>query len=328
MFSIWKKMIITIVITGLIFTSYPTRAAETGKKIEIVKIQAVSLKNNLLKEPIEQDLVIYLPPSYSEAEKTYPVVYFISGFSRYPIDIVSLADYFEKAMEEANFEFIVVGVNCRNKLGGSFGVNSPIIGDWEDYIVKDVVEYVDSNYRTIVNPNSRGIAGWSMGGFAAINLGLKHPDLFSVVYGLAPGLFDENGLCEAFKTWDSDSTFIMAYGAAFSPNPKAEYPYGETPKFDNTEADNIIRANWENGYGNLKQKIDFYLQRKIPLKTIQIVYGQSDCYSWIPKGCIYFSNLLKENNIPYELRDFLGGHDLGLIRKSFVTFFAENMKSE
>lgn len=315
-----------MVISLFIIACSTYAAGGTGKKIEIVKIQAASLKDNLLKESIEQDLVVYLPPSYWDTEKRYPVVYFISGFARYPIDVVTLSNYFDTAMKEAGFEFIVIGINARNKLGGSFCVNSSATGNWEDFVVKDVVEYIDSSYRTLVSPSSRGISGWSMGGFAAINLGLKHPDLFSVVYGLEPGLFDENGLREAFETWDQ--MFLAAYGGAFSPNPSKGYPYGESPKFDNTKADNIIREKWENGFGNLKQKIDAYLKLQTPLKAIQIVYGQSDHYQWIPKGCVYFSKLLNEQNIPHELKDYPGGHDLGLIKNDFVPFYAANLKNE
>lgn len=326
MYQSLKKIIVNVVIICLIISFSSICSAESGKKIEIVKIQAISLKDNLIKESMEQDLVVYLPASYWETQKRYPVVYFISGFARYPIDVVSLTGYFDTAMKEAGIEFIVVGVNARNKLGGSFCVNSPVTGNWEDFVVKDVVEYVDSNYRTIANHGSRGIAGWSMGGFAAINLGLKHPALFSVVYGLAPGLFDENGLSEAMETWDS--IFLTAYGAAFAPEPTKDFPYSSTPKFDNTKSDNLIRAKWENGFGNLKQKIEAYLQLETPLKAIQIVYGQSDSYSWIPKGCKYFAQLLNENNIPHELIECPGGHELGLIRNSFVPFFATNLNFE
>lgn len=318
------KHIVIILIFSLIIVFSSICSAETSrKKIEIVKVQAVSLRNNLVRESLEQDLVIYLPASYWETQKRYPVVYFISGFTRYPIDIVSLTNYFDTAMKEAGHEFIVVGVNARNKLGGSFGVNSPVTGNWEDFIVKDVVEHVDSNYRTIAKPDSRGIAGWSMGGFVAINLGLKHPGLFSIVYGLAPGLFDENGLVEAMETWDS--MFLTAYGAAFAPEPTKDFPHCSIPKFNNTKSDNQIRAKWENGFGNLKQKIEAYLKLQMPLKSIQIIYGESDSYPWIPKGCKYFVELLKENEIPHELIECPGGHDLGLVRNSFVPFFVKNL---
>lgn len=59
---------------------------------------------------------------------------------------------------------------------GSFYVNSPHTGNYEDYIIKDVINYIDSNFRTIPNRFNRGMVGVSMGAIGAINLSAKHPD--------------------------------------------------------------------------------------------------------------------------------------------------------
>jgi S-formylglutathione hydrolase FrmB len=88
-------------------------------------------------------------------------------------------------------------VNGTNKLGGSFYVNSSVTGDWEDFIAQDVVGYVDSNFRTLAQSESRGITGHSMGGFGALNIAMHRPDVFGAVYSMSPGLFDENGLAES-----------------------------------------------------------------------------------------------------------------------------------
>lgn len=70
----------------------------------------------------------------------------------------------------------------------------PVTGNWEDFVINDVVNYVDQNFRTIQKVQARGIAGHSMGGFGALNIAMRHPDIFSCVYGMSPGLFDNNGL--------------------------------------------------------------------------------------------------------------------------------------
>ena len=62
-------------------------------------------------------------------------------------------------------EMILVVPNGSNVLHGSFYVNSPVTGYWEDFITRDVVDYIDLNYRTISRPDGRGIGGHSMGGF-------------------------------------------------------------------------------------------------------------------------------------------------------------------
>ena len=222
-------------------------------------------------------------------------------------------------------EFIIVSVNGYNKkLGGSFYVNSPVIGNWEDHIVKDVVSYIDSNFKTIADSKSRGIAGFSMGGFGSINLALRHPDVFSYLYSLAPGLFDENGLEKAFNDWNR--SMKNAYGAAFSPNTDLPEPYAEIPTFDGSTQDNEIVANWENGFGNLENKLNDYMDKNIELMAIRIEYGNNDGYEWIPEGCRYFSTILNDNEINHELVEFEGGHNvsIGTILESMLPFFANN----
>lgn len=74
---------------------------------------------------------------------------------------------------------------------GSLYVNSPYTGNYEDYIVQDVINYIDNNYRTIPNRFNRGIAGASMGGIGTITLSAKHPDKFIAASALsgAPRFF-------------------------------------------------------------------------------------------------------------------------------------------
>jgi pimeloyl-ACP methyl ester carboxylesterase len=164
---------------------------------------------------------------------------------------------------------IVVVVRAGTFIGGAFYINSSVSGNWEDFVVNDVVSYVDNNYRTLAVVKSRGIAGHSMGGFGALHIAMHYPDIFGSVYALSPGLFDQNGLrnCQlfksqsfinqflakeveyaamqqtdafrAFKTYiqqlysasDYDTPFTYAYGAAFSPNPNNSVPYTNYPYY-------------------------------------------------------------------------------------------------
>jgi S-formylglutathione hydrolase FrmB len=71
---------------------------------------------------------------------------------------------------------------------GTFYTNSSLNGRWEDFITQDLVQFVERNYRAVRQSRSRGIMGVSMGGYGAIKLALKHPDIFSVVYGNVPAL--------------------------------------------------------------------------------------------------------------------------------------------
>jgi S-formylglutathione hydrolase FrmB len=137
-------------------------------------IPSPSLKNNKLGNPDKQEARVFLPPSYyNSIQKRYPVVYYLHGYGSSFLENEWYKDAYKSSVpDKKNNEFILVGVNGRNKLDGSFYVNSPVTGNWEDYVVKDIVTFIDNKYRTIANPSSRGISGFFMGGFGAINIGL------------------------------------------------------------------------------------------------------------------------------------------------------------
>ncbi len=75
---------------------------------------------------------------------------------------------------------ILVFPNASNKLGGSMYLSSPTIGDYETYLTRELVDFVDANYRTLAQRDSRGITGCSMGADGAMHLALKYPDVYSV----------------------------------------------------------------------------------------------------------------------------------------------------
>jgi S-formylglutathione hydrolase FrmB len=87
--------------------------------------------------------------------------------------------------EKTTREMIIVMPSSYTKHGGSMYSNSVTTGNWEGYIADDLPNYVDTHYRTIPDRASRGIAGHSMGGFGAIRIAMKRPDVFSSMYNLS-----------------------------------------------------------------------------------------------------------------------------------------------
>ncbi|MDH3512888.1 MAG: esterase family protein [Gammaproteobacteria bacterium] len=188
-------------------------ATETGSGRFIeTTIQAPSLAGNLLGDPTEQPISLYLPPSYDVSpSKRYPVVYLLHGFTGTnrtwmvntkpevgePLLGSTDREYSHRGyldgwrLDEMIVagkirEMIVVAPNSRNAYKHSYYVNSVATGNWEDYIVRDVVDYIDGNYRTLPQASSRGLAGYSGGGYGSKYIGMKHPDVFSSVFALAP----------------------------------------------------------------------------------------------------------------------------------------------
>jgi enterochelin esterase-like enzyme len=70
---------------------------------------------------------------------------------------------------------------------GSFYINSPFSGNYKDYITVDVLEYIDSYYRTIPDNKHRAVLGGSMGGAGALRISLSYPEKFIAAAALSPG---------------------------------------------------------------------------------------------------------------------------------------------
>lgn len=305
------------------------KVEEEKDRIVIESIKSEALKQNMVGEITDRNITIYLPPSYYTSDKKYPVVYFLHGYMEPPTWVSNIKSTLDKQFKaDEGKEFIIVQPDGNSILGGSFYANSPVIGNWEDHIVKEIVNYVDSKYRTIPKVEARGIAGFSMGGYGALNLALRHPDVFSSTYIMSPGAFDKDGLKNAMSTWDT--SFKLAYGAAFSPNTTGKYPYANIPEFNGTAEDNKLVADWENGYGNLQAKIDEYKKLNKALTAIKLTCGKSDYYRWIIDGTAYFSKLLNEAGIQHEYETFAGDHyiDPNVEYGKFVEFFSKNLKRE
>src|SRR5690606_32545674 len=130
--------------------------------------------------------------------------------------------------------YILVIPSHHTLFQGSFYTDSEWTGNWETFTTTELVEYMDKNFRTLASRESRGIAGHSMGGYGAINLAMLHPEIFSSVYGLSPGLMafvKEFGpyspffkiYQEAKTVQDLNKTYypkvLAAVGRAWSPNP-------------------------------------------------------------------------------------------------------------
>ena len=344
-------------------TATPMPPTETYRPLNRIVIPAPSLANNLLDEPLEQVIYVYLPPSYNTSTKRYPVVYYLPGYGdRSMIGFVLPVDMDALIAAGAVNEMILVVPHGVNVLGGSFYVNSPVTGNWEDYIVRDVVGYVDGHFRTLAQAESRGISGHSMGGYGALNLAMLHPEVFGAVYSFSPGLFDENGLAESqmfsseslverFVEYRSEVTalpaeeakkrlsrppqqFALSYGAAFSPDAAGDPPYFTYPYLlvdGQLVRDDAIWAQWESGFGGIAQEAVQYRDNWLKLKGIMVDYGVNDEFGWIPKGCAYFGQQMTAAGIPVKVEAYDGTHQSKLgerVRQFMLPFFSTTLTFE
>ena len=196
-------MLIMLASAVLLVTDTPRRSiaqAQVVKQgtpsltVERIKVHGKSLEGNLAGDSPDREVAVLLPPSYAaEKERRYPVVYVLHGFSD-KLDgwfgseahWIKLPTVVNRALAEGVAEMIIVMPDAYTRFEGSMYSSSVTTGDWENYIASELVAYVDSHYRTIGRATSRGIAGHSMGGYGALRIGMRHPDVFSTIYALNP----------------------------------------------------------------------------------------------------------------------------------------------
>ena len=357
----------TIVINIVLLTLfiYPALGQETarravsGRLIE-VKVAAPALKGNLLGDPVEQSVAIYLPPSYDASpSKRYPTLYLLHGFlgdskawsgvGRFSFNIPPLLDAMIGSSKIR--EMIVVAPSARNAYGGSFYSNSAVTGNWEDYIYRNLVGYLDANDRTLARPSSRGIAGHSMGGYGAMLLAMKHPDIFGATYALSAcclGL--EGDLGETNPVWsrvlrltsrdqvpkeprsleDFFTTAFVALSAAFSPNPGRAPLYGDMPFL---ERDGRIQKN-DAVYAKWRSKMPLYMveeykENLLSLRGIFLDYGQKEEFSHVRSATSSFSKALADRQIPHGFEIYAGGDHVNKVRERLETrllgFFSDKL---
>ncbi len=188
--------------------------------VEEVVVPAPSLANNIIEEDLENEIMVYLPSDYETSGLDYPVLYFLPGFGdNYKVYMNTFTVALNKEQIKS---MIVVTVNGRNNLNGCFYANSPVMGNWEDFITKDLVNYMDNNYRTLSDPKHRGIAGHSMGGTGAINLSMN-TNLFGHVYAMSPGLLAPDSFQETSVDFKLIEPIIKTYQELSNEEAKEKY---------------------------------------------------------------------------------------------------------
>ena len=259
--------------------------------VEHIKIHGAALEGNLEGDAVDRDAIVFLPPSYEKDKKRhYPVVYALHGYSigaeQWSHEI-HVPQTVEGAFANGSQEMIIVLPDSKTIYNGSMYSSSATTGDFENYIARDVVAYMDAHYRTIPNRQSRGLVGHSMGGYGASRIGMKHPEVFGALYimspccmspmaGGGPGPADqmkERAIASEKKVADAKSPADLAAqspgfasaqyatAAAWAPDPKNPPLYFDLPTKDGVPQPEIVAKFTANSplafvdqyIGNLKQ---------------------------------------------------------------------------
>ena len=283
----------------------------TGKVIKET-VHSAALERNLLGDSPERSVTIYLPPGYQTGTSHYPVVYLLHGFSQTnkswteDADRVNVPKIMDRLIASGKSrELIVVMPDGSNKLGGAFYTDSVTTGNWEAFVTRELVNYVDGWYRTVPSAGGRGIAGHSMGGYGAIKLAMKHPEIYGAAYALsACCLAWEDGWTAASPVWDKTLSF-KSTGDLAEVQKFIESGESKDPKW--IEAFRslglvALSAAWSPNPGHPPFFVDFPVERRNGAR-VTVETAQAEWSANLPLAMLgqYRSNLAELRGIAFDI---------------------------
>lgn len=243
--------------------------------------QVVVVEDSLLSPSVKSTMkfCILLPNGYVKGTELYPTVYLLHGYNGKYTDWVKQTELIRYA---SKYRFILITPDAKN----SWYSNSKTKPNaaYEDYIINDLITYVDNKYRTIQTKNGRAIVGLSMGGYGAAKFGLKHDSLFFFAGCLSPAIHAPFGLEDsaiiARRSKESIQTIRDIFGATRS-------------------------SYWdENDVFKLVQKVD---PTSAPFFYLSV--GSQDGLPEILELTYKFAVTLRKHSIVFELHETPGAHN-------------------
>jgi S-formylglutathione hydrolase len=319
--------------------------AGTGKT-ERVTVHGKALEGNLEGDSPDRGATVYLPPSYgADQARRFPVVYLLHGYGvrddTFTARLASLQESGDRlAAAQGISEVIVVTPDAFTLHKGSMYSNSATTGDWERFIAEDLVSYMDANYRTLATRASRGLAGHSMGGYGALRIGMKRPDVFMSLYIMSACCLEPNrdprpdamALAEAIKTREQAEaaagapgigpSVSLASAAAWSPNPGNPPLYLDLPVKDGKVRPDVV-ARWVSNAP--LEMLDQYVSNLKKYYAVAIDIGTSDT---LLASNRQLHDALTRLRVPHAFEEYDGDHTNKVrerIERNLLPFFSKNL---
>lgn len=260
---------------GILFLALPAASRAATGRAECASIQSAILHRAV-------PYCILLPPSFdTEKSRRYPILYLLHG----------LGDNDQMLIHSGGLD-LVDDLWQQNKLG-EFLIATPSAGAsfyidsrdgkqlYEDFFLREFMPEIEKRYRAQTGRKSRGIAGISMGGYGALHLAFRHPQLFAAVGAHSAALVEQLPNITAQNSGQLPILRVLggAFGSPFDP------------------------AFW-------KENDPLTIARTANLSGLKIYFdcGSQDDYGF-EVGAQALDKLLTSRHIPHEFHLYPGGHD-------------------
>lgn len=248
-------------------------------------LEGLSMNSKILSQEVKYSII--LPEDYYISKKNYPVVYLLHGLGD---DESSWLEYGQVS------QVTDLAVKNREIIPMIYvmpqGYTNYYVNDYagkflyEDMFVKELVPFIDKQYRTIADKEHRATLGYSMGGFGALILPLKHPEVFTVSVPLSISVrTDQQYMTEDASGWDDQ------WGRLFG-------GVGKTGNDRITE------------YYKQYSPFHLFAQKDLqPYKNLKLYIDNGDDEETLCRSNEELHMLLRERNFPHEFRVRNGGHE-------------------
>ncbi len=151
-----------------------------------------------------REMYVYTPPGYGKSSASYPVLYLIHGGGDTAISWSTVGranDILDNLIAEKKAKpMIVVMPSGWTPSGGQVMTSDATKDPFTDEMIKDIIPFVEANYRVLANPEDRALSGLSMGGIQTLNIGLHHLGTFRYLAVMSSGWTSENDREFFYKT--------------------------------------------------------------------------------------------------------------------------------
>ena len=245
-------------------------------------IESLTFKSTIVNYPVKYS--VYLPAGYESSMRSYPVVYLLHGFSDDEtgwIQFGEAGEIADKGMAEGAFPECIL-IMPDGKV--SWYINSANGKDpWEDMFIKEFIPHIEKEYRIRSTKEFRAIGGLSMGGYGALGLSMRNPDVFSSCIALSSGTFSDEEIVK-----QSDDQYNTFFKNIYGNNLKGEARLTEAWKANNP----------------------LHLIHNVPVEKLNGIRFYIDCGDddFLYKGNSLLHIEMRDLNISHEYRVRNGGH--------------------
>lgn len=311
-------------------------------RIEVIEVHSEALKNNLLGDPTDRSVAVYLPEGYDQTTDDYPLMVDIVGFTGSGFGHVGWKAFQENVPQQvdrliasgAMGPVIMAFPDCFTTLGGNQYINSAAMGNWEDFLCDEMVPVLENRFRIRQGRDHRAIFGKSSGGYGSLVHGLRRADTWAAIAchsgdldfelcyrGDFPGVlralsnvdYDIRAYIEkihsAKKVQGSEFNNLMMLAMAASYDPDPDSPYGVRLPVT-TDTCEMIEERWTNWLAWDPVRMVDHTEAQQNLKSLKGLFidcGSRDQYNLV-YGARQLNRKLQLLGIDHRYEEFPDNH--------------------